>query len=743
MKNEDTIGGRPIFSERASASSIQRMRALLQDTWPNLGPSERRPGEDGETVHVFSAREGVEVRLGTWNETDVQVSVQILLAGAYVAVDDLGQLVHALGKCWQWGAEEDDGRWRLQVTAEVGPEQLGGMQEVVFRGQLERLRAWVNNLFPASVGDFDEEVERRKYGKLAEVLAPVCPWRCGGDVGGLLAGWASDVAERVSSGVSVGVPAETPTEQGLAAAVLAETLLRNGGRTLGQVTRASLDAQGLAQVVVKAPGVVAVAARILPVASNPYQLGTEVQGLLASLSASGDAAVFVGTYSELQQVFHGGQGVVNDPLLPAVCRLPQVPLAVLIDFAVHRACRKVDMGGAQFLDEVGRDVAKALAGVHQDRARRLVGPSTVHVVSEKLRSGSPKDCRPFIAKLSICSETFGGLSRTPRAQRSGALQRHLVDRLTAPELLTFFQERLLGQDQALEELCLKLAKETMTRPSHQPLRFASLGEPATGKSRSLELLAEWLDIPYVNIDVASLPDPHMAMSQLLGSGTGFVGSDQAGRLERIARHHQGAVVEVSEMDHALPSVRAAVGDTFLQVAETGEAQSGRGYMFSCSNLLFGFTLNLPDGKDERMYQQMGFGHTPTRDEVRKDIRRELKKLASGAFWSRIGDPVLFAALTVDVHGEIVRRALQAAAKTGLERIGIADVEVAVSQATARRLLDEGEAVGVGFGARGLLNLAGTHAAQAVLDLIRGGRRPSGTSFELVLNADGGAVFREK
>ena len=138
------------------------------------------------------------------------------------------------------------------------------------------------------------------------------------------------------------------------------------------------------------------------------------------------------------------------------------------------------------------------------------------------------------------------------------------------------------------------------------MRYCAEGTPATGKSESTVLLAEWLGIPYICIDAASMSSSHTAAAQLLGSGRGIVGSYQSGRLEQAAKHHAGAVIEVSDLDHAVPEVRAAMADLFLQILENGEAQSATGAMFSCANLIFVFTMNLPGGQDAKVHQGIGF-----------------------------------------------------------------------------------------------------------------------------------------
>ncbi len=742
--SEETMGGRPIFSQDSAASAVPRVIRLMRDLYPDWPAPEKRATDSGGALYVITGPEGQELRVGEADEGEANVGLQVTPAGQYLAASDYGALLAKLGRKWQWSAEKDQDRWVYRVTTCVSPEQVGGVRETIFRDQLQHLFAWAASLAPTKkTDDFDEEAARKQLGKLAEALSPIVPWSCGGPAGQELQNWATDAAQLLWSGVNLAVPAETAIEEALAAAALADRLYRDSGRPLGLASQSSLGAARLAQLAAAAPVTIAVPARNLQMGSNPYQLGSEALNLLDCLTAEGTPAIFFGALPELQRVFHGGQGADNDPLQPAVCRPPELPLDTVIAFAVARECRKVKTGGPQFRDDVQREVTEALAGQPEGSGRRIVGQTTAHVVADKLKGGQAGSPREFVSKLGGLTETLGGLSRRPRVKRSPSVQQRLVERITHSDFLPFLETHLLGQSAALREFRMNLVREATTRPDHQPLRVSSLGEPGTGKSESLGLLARWLDMPYVNIDMASLPDPHMAMTQLLGSGTGFVGSDQAGRLERIARHFEGAVVECSDLDHAHPSVQSTVGDMFLSAFETGEAQSGQGHMFSCANLIFAFTLNLPDGKDERMYQRMGFGKSPTHEEVRKDVRRELKHLMSGAFWSRMGDPVLFAPLSVEVRAEIVRRAMFDAARMGLERLGVATARVEVLEATAAAILERNEAPGAGFGARGLLELARTQAACAVVAFVQNGGTGSSNDYELVIDADGQTVLRTK
>ena len=225
----------------------------------------------------------------------------------------------------------------------------------------------------------------------------------------------------------------------------------------------------------------------------------------------------------------------------------------------------------------------------------------------------------------------------------------------------------LQSDRDLTALANRLQNESLMRPDHQPLCYCAQGTPATGKSQSARLIAEFLGIPYVNIDAASIPDFYTASAQLLGSGRGIVNSYQAGRLEQAAKHYKGVLIEVSDLDHAKPQVRSSLADLFLQALENGEAQSATGEMFSVANCIFAFTINLPEGMDETIRKSIGFGEGPSENQIMKDVIRAVKGLFSSAFISRIGTPILFDPLSGNDVTEILVRGIHTSAELALHR----------------------------------------------------------------------------
>jgi hypothetical protein len=573
------------------------------------------------------------------------------------------------------------------------------------------------------------------YQPVAEFLDPVPGWPGPEAESGPWGDWAGDAVDYLLGSSCLAVAAPLPLQGDFALGVLSLAVQRFK-QTLGKVKLSAINARTLVELTQKAPGIVALPAMSLSLGTSPYELGNEMRALLSTLSAQNRPVVFIGALAELQAVFHGGQGGQTDPLVPVVSHVPEVPLESLALFAVRTSGLPAGGLPAGSEERLLHRVLAELSPLPPPEQQRVLPVVARRAVNAWAASGAMVVESAFAAKASGLSETLAGLSPRPRVGRPPATQEQLVRRLTDAALSEFFKENLLGQDAALDQVCLRLASEVLTRPPHQPLRYCAQGTPATGKSESAVLLADWLGIPYINIDAASMPSSHTAASQLLGSGRGIVGSHQSGRLEQAAKHHAGAVIEVSDLDHAVPEVRAAMADLFLQVLETGEAQSATGAMFSCAGLIFAFTMNLPGGQDEKVHRGIGFQNKPDAREVRQRVVSELKIMLSGAFLSRIGTPILFLPLEGEALAAILSRALKKALLAAAKRLHLGIQEVVLGPKTASLVLASLDTSVTAFGARTVLEHGRALAARAILDLKRRGGDPSGKVVEVLATSQG-------
>lgn len=472
------------------------------------------------------------------------------------------------------GARGDSSLWvELRVDATT---PLSMARANALCGELKGLDALARSL-QAELPSARTEAEIEETWKgLSEVVEPIHPRGPDFDEpAATLLDWAHRTLDLLFGAASVAALAPSPVAADFAGAALARAGMEHG-TSFARLLVPGVNARALTELAAKAPGRLIVPAGALSLATSAYELGQEVEGLLASLAASGRAAVFSGTRAELQAALQGGQGRGGDPLRPAIQHVPETGLELLARFAVRAAGRAV--GGVTRSAEPGlvEEIVEALrphGPADQKRLLPLVARRTVHRWSSA-GPGRSVLAASYASALSSLSESFAGLSPRPRAQRSPAVQERFVRALTDPGLAVHLCERLLSQEEALLSLVSRLRAECLTRPPHQPLRYCAQGTPGTGKSESAALLARWLDVPYVNIDAASMSDSYTATAQLLGSGRGIVGSFQAGRLEQVARHHTGVVVEVSDIDHAPPPVRSTLADLFLQVLETGASDEG-------------------------------------------------------------------------------------------------------------------------------------------------------------------------
>lgn len=574
------------------------------------------------------------------------------------------------------------------------------------------------------------------YEPVAEFLEPVPGWPGSeAEPANLLGDWAAETVDFLLASCSVALASPLPLAGDLALAACAQAV-QKFKKTLGRLKLPAVNARVLVELAQKAPGWVVVPVMNLSLGTSPYELGTETQAMLRALTSQNRPVIFTGALEELQAVFHGGQGGKTDPLLPVVRHAPEAPVEALALFAVRSSGMQVGGLPPASEEHILNAVLSESAQLALPDQRRVLPGLARRSVNAWAAGMAWADPEGFADRLSGLSETLAGLSPRPRVHRAATVQEHLVQQLTDPGLLVFLRENLLGQDQALEEFTFRLASEILTRPGHQPLRLCVEGTPATGKSESLALTAQWLGIPYLNFDAASITSAHTAAAQLLGSGRGIVGSHQSGRLEQAAKHHAGALIEVSDLDHAVPEVRSSLSDMFLQVLDKGEAQSATGAMFSCANLIFGFSMNLPGKKDESAHRGMGFQPALGDRERRRRVVSELQNMLSGAFLSRIGSPILFRPLQGEVLVDIVLRAIEQAVRSAARLLRLPVRDVVVLPEVGIEVIASLETNVTAFGARTLVEHGRDLAAQAVLELKRGAGEAAGKILEVGASPDG-------
>lgn len=700
------------------------------------------------TIDARAAAEQVARYLADWSGAEVTVSRDGTFVGRSRGrcaawpigggiVDDGGEVMVCarIGLLEAQGAVLVDARTLLRTVAHLGqrarlaaadegtlaaelrlaPTPLGAVRLAVLAKEVEQLDALARQLAEALPPRTPDELVRA-WATLGGEASPVLPWAPTGGWSAELEGWARAAAELLLGGCSVALVAPRAAG-GCALAALAGALLPGGG-SLGRLLRPTLPLRALVELARKAPGILVVPSTALSLGASPYEVSDEAGATLDALAELGRAVVFVGSLEELQRVFHGGQGGAADPLRPAVLHVPGILEAVLVEGAIASEGERVG-GLAPAAAALAREaVTDALAPLSSQQAERVLSLTSRRAVGQAL-GGTGGSLEAFSRQVLGCSETLGGLGPRRRVERPAELEARWVRVLADEGLPAALGEHVLGQEEPVRRLCDHLRGEVLTRARWEPLRALLIGAPGTGKSSLARELARLLGAAHVPVDAAGFSDPHQAASQLVGQARGIVHSHKAGRIEEAARHPAGTVLEIADLDHAPPAVRAQIGDIFLPLLDTGEVQTGTGALVACGRLIVVYTMNLPDGADERLTRKgFGFAGAPGVDEVRARALDALRGVVTAAFLSRAGEPIVLPPLSVATRALIAERAIADAVTLAARRLGLGTPAVEVDEELGARLAQASALHAGTMGTRAILAAARNEVARA-LSALRG------------------------
>jgi len=747
-ENDTNLNVQNFWGEAGPSESFEQMADLTGKFMS--APVDRSP--DGSSFHILRENRKInpgiqEVygRLTTGNKLQVLVQLVKFRSGISVNASFIDGLLETF-KEFQLADPPrscDPGQREIWFEFQGEAAPISPSRANVFLKKLETLNDAARRLqahIPVVLSDLDLD---KIYKKHLDYLEPVHPCRAD-SIKGLseIKEWARANHNFVAGQCPIALvsPHSVLTDFGLA--VMAHAFQKKGF-SLGRFVLAQLTPQSLIEGATKAPGTVVVPAERLTIGSNLYNISSEVRAMFSSLAGTGKTVVFTGTYEELQSVLGGGQGGRSDPLEPVVRRIPDIPMKSLIQFAVQAEGRR--HGGLSRADEqkLVKEISDVLGKDSPAMRYRLLPKLAARVLGDYSMglAGSSMSLTSFRDQLKKPTETLSGLGHRPKTERTPHVQEHFLTVLSDPGLIEFFKARILGQDRALEQLISRLLGMVETGPLHEPLCYLAQGTTGCGKSESARLLARALEIPLKSIDTASLADHYSANAKLRGSGRGIVGSYESGVLEKAAKDHLGVVVEVRDLDHAPTHIQKNLAADFLQILEEGEAETGTGSIFSCANLIFAFTINLPDGRDEKLRRGLGFGEGPTQTEIKSEVIKEVKSLFSPAFLGRVKEPILFDDLTHETLAKIVEKAVVTAIQTAAERYGVTIGEVVLEDGLGMEVVASSHLANAMLGARSFLHRGRSLAGTAFRILLRSGTAPNGKNLLVYRKADGGLTIK--
>jgi ATP-dependent Clp protease ATP-binding subunit ClpA len=309
------------------------------------------------------------------------------------------------------------------------------------------------------------------------------------------------------------------------------------------------------------------------------------------------------------------------------------------------------------------------------------------LLEELVRDALPgQDRSPSLRTLSR-NDAIANFTRT-----SGLPAFILSDELSmqTPEVRGYFEERLLGQPDAVDALVdlITVIKASLNDP-HKPLgSFFFVGPTGVGKTESAKVLAEFLfgsRERMIRFDMSEYASAD-ALPRLIGTAWK---SDSEGELTRRVRQQPFCVVLFDELEKA----HREVFDALLGVLGEGRLTDASGRTADFSNAIIIMTSNL--GASRREMQEIGFGlgrggsqDAPTdADRLRAHFTKEAEQFFRPEFFNRIDRIVAFRPLTLDAMRLITRRELgKLLMREGIVRRNLL---VEIDDAVIERLLAQG------------------------------------------------------
>lgn len=266
------------------------------------------------------------------------------------------------------------------------------------------------------------------------------------------------------------------------------------------------------------------------------------------------------------------------------------------------------------------------------------------------------------------------------------------------------KQKVFHQDQAIDAM-VKPVERHQAGFAGKNKPIASLlfvGPTGVGKTEAAKALAESLGCKLGRFDMSEYQQ-EFAVTKLIGSPPGYVGSDQNGALSDLVEKNPYCVILLDEIEKADPKIT----EIFLQIMDNACFKNNKGEEVDCKNVVLIFTSNA--GAKERSQKTVGLGDQASAAASKANAK--VNAFFTPEFRNRLNAQVTFNPLTKEQMIPIVEKFVALLNKK--EGISSRGMNVELTQAAKEWIVNTG--YDEQFGARPIERAIATKIEDALVE----------------------------
>lgn len=210
------------------------------------------------------------------------------------------------------------------------------------------------------------------------------------------------------------------------------------------------------------------------------------------------------------------------------------------------------------------------------------------------------------------------------------------------------KQKVFHQDHAIDAMVKPVERHQAGFASkNKPIAsLLFVGPTGVGKTEAAKALAESLGCKLGRFDMSEYQQ-EFAVTKLIGSPPGYVGSDQNGALSDLVEKNPYCVILLDEIEKADPKIT----EIFLQIMDNASFKNNKGEEIDCKNVVLIFTSNA--GAKERNQKTVGLGNQS--DAAASKANAKVNAFFTPEFRNRLNAQVEFNPLTQEQMLPIVEK----------------------------------------------------------------------------------------